>query len=382
MNSAPASERERLVDENLFRDAISRFATGVTVITTHAAGADHGTTASAVSSLSLDPPMLLICLNKSSATQAAIHDAGFFAVNILGDGQADLAHQFARKSTEKFDGVDLIRHETGAPILAEALAYFECRVSELATGGTHTVFLAEVIGASAREGSPLTYFRGKFGRFENALQELAYAQLRELILTRELPLDTPLDVDDLAGLLDAERPQVYYALTKLSAEGLVVRAPDARFFVKPLGVVSAHQAIDARCAVETAIVDQIVATASDDDLARLRRAADRAGRSASGAAPDLEAFLGSAREFHELLVGLSGNAFLIDFHRRIGVHGIWLRALVGTEWGPLIDSTRFLDVAEALVHRDAATAKARIQEVALHLKEMATGVIESAGGSL
>jgi flavin reductase (DIM6/NTAB) family NADH-FMN oxidoreductase RutF len=375
-------ERERLVDENLFRDAISRFATGVTIVTTRVDSHDHGTTASAVSSLSLDPPMLLICLNKSSVTQSAIHEAGFFAVNVLGDEQADLAHQFARKGDEKFAGVDLTRQETGAPLLTEALAYFECRVVELATGGTHTVFLAEVVHAAAREGTPLTYFRGRFGRFENSLQERAYATLRELILSRDLPQNSPLDVDELAAMLDAERPQVYYALTKLSADGLVLRETDRGYVVKPLSADSARQALDARCAVELAVVDQVVDTASDLELARLRRAAERAGRSASGVAPDLDTFLKAAREFHETFVGLSGNAYLIDFHRRIGVHGIWFNALVGTSWGPTIDSTRFLDVADALEHRDASRAKARVEQVTAHLKGMATAAIESAGGSL
>lgn len=73
-----------LVDRNLFRDVMGRFASGVTVITTSAGGTDSGTTASAVSSLSLDPPMVLVCLNMSSSTQVAVRDAGCFAVNILG----------------------------------------------------------------------------------------------------------------------------------------------------------------------------------------------------------------------------------------------------------------------------------------------------------
>jgi flavin reductase (DIM6/NTAB) family NADH-FMN oxidoreductase RutF/DNA-binding GntR family transcriptional regulator len=382
MVSPTTEPDQKLVDENLFRDAISRFASGVTIITTHSGGQDHGTTASAVSSLSMDPPMLLICLNRSSATQAAIHEAGFFAVNVLGDEQTALAVQFARKGDEKFAGVDIMRQETGAPLLAQALAYFECRVVELATGGTHTVFLAEVVSAAAREGTPLTYFRGKFGRFENALQELTYAKLRELILARDLPLDRALDVDELAALLDAERPQIYYALTKLSADGLVVHESAEGYFIKPLTVENAHQALDARCAVELAVVDLVVASASDADLARLRRAAERAGRSASGDAPDLQIFLRSAREFHELLVALSGNAYLVDFHGRIGVHGIWFRALAGTDWGPTVDSARFLDVADALALRDAGRAKARIGQVAAHLKGMASTAIEAAGGVL
>jgi len=382
MDSQQADAAQDLVDVNLFRDAISRFATGVTVITTAAGGQDHGTTASAVSSLSLEPPMLLVCLNRSSATQVAIRESGFFAVNVLGDEQGDLAFKFARKGHEKFAGVDMIRQTSGAPLLTRALAYFECRVTELAAGGTHTIFIAEVQHAAAREGTPLTYYRGKFGRFENALQERAYAKLRELVLARELPLDAPLDVDKLATLFDAERSQVYYALTKLSADGLVLHDSDRGYLVKPLNADTALQALEARRAVELSVVDAVVATASDDELARLRQAAERAGRGAAGEAPDLPAFLQAAREFHEIFVGLSHNDYLIGFHQRIGVHGIWFRALAGTSWGPTIDSTRFIDVAEALQDRDAARAKALINSNTEQLRKMAADAIASAGGSL
>ena len=97
-----------LADQQVFRDVIGRFASGVTVITTTVDGAPFGTTASAVSSLSLEPPMVLVCLNKTSDTQAAILKAGAFCVNILAEGQQDLAYQFARKG-DKFGGHDLRR---------------------------------------------------------------------------------------------------------------------------------------------------------------------------------------------------------------------------------------------------------------------------------
>jgi flavin reductase (DIM6/NTAB) family NADH-FMN oxidoreductase RutF len=382
MPALTEEQRPNFADQNVFRDAISRFATGVTVITTRADGHDFGTTASAISSLSMDPPMLLICLNRTSSTQAAIRQAGFFAVNVLADEQADLASAFATKSGDKFAGVDIVREQTTSPLISKALAYFECRVTELATGGTHTVFLAEVQNAVAREGSPLTYFRGKFGRFENALQEQTYTKLRELILTRELPLSIELEVDALMSRLDADRAQVYYALTKLTGEGLVQRDSDDAYRITPLSAQNARQALDARGAVELSIVEHVINTASDEQLARLLRSAERAARSGTGGAPTLDAFVASAREYHEAFVALSDNAYLIDFHRRIGVHGIWLRALDGTEWEPTIDGARFTDVAAALADRDADRAKARIQQVIDRLKAMATAAIEGAGGSL
>jgi flavin reductase (DIM6/NTAB) family NADH-FMN oxidoreductase RutF len=147
-----------------FRDVIGRFASGVTVITAAHEGRPFGTTASAVSSLSLEPPMLLACLNRTSSTRAAIAAAGRFAVNILGEDQADAALRFGRKRTDKFAGVAFAPGVAGAPLLAGALATVECRVVEEVTGGTHSVFLAAVERAAAAAGMPLAYFRGRFGR--------------------------------------------------------------------------------------------------------------------------------------------------------------------------------------------------------------------------
>ena len=151
------------VDADVFRDVIGHFATGVTVVTARDGDVDFGVTVSAVCSLSLEPPMLLVCLNRISRTRAAIDRRRAFAVNILGVGQQDLARRFATDSDEKFRGCAVTYGELGHPLLTEALAHVECRVAEQATGGTHTVFFATVERARRFEGEPLVYFRGKFG---------------------------------------------------------------------------------------------------------------------------------------------------------------------------------------------------------------------------
>jgi flavin reductase (DIM6/NTAB) family NADH-FMN oxidoreductase RutF len=151
------------LDPDLFRDVIGHFATGVTIITTRDEGSDFGVTVSAISSLSLQPPMLLACLNRTSRTQAAIRRTGGFAVNVLGVHQHELARLFATDRDDKFDGL-AVRHGTlGHPLLDDALAHVECEVVEEAAGGTHTVFLAEVRHAERFDGEPLLYFRGQFG---------------------------------------------------------------------------------------------------------------------------------------------------------------------------------------------------------------------------
>jgi flavin reductase (DIM6/NTAB) family NADH-FMN oxidoreductase RutF len=155
-----------------FREVISHFASGVTIVTALNDGRPYGTTASAVTSLSLEPPMLLICMNRQSETGRAVYAAGHFAVNILGADQIALAKRFARKGANKFDGVPVSPGRWGEPLFDEALATLECRVAEQTTVATHYVFMAEVLSGAARAGTPLAYFRGQFGRLELTTDQL------------------------------------------------------------------------------------------------------------------------------------------------------------------------------------------------------------------
>jgi flavin reductase (DIM6/NTAB) family NADH-FMN oxidoreductase RutF len=177
--------RSRRLTAGEFRDVIGHFASGVTVITTSVDGRPHGTTASAVTSLALEPPMLLVCMNRESETGRAMAGGGAFAVNILGEDHGELAIRFARKGGDKFSGVALDRGEGGQPLLAGAIAHLECRVTEQVAAGTHIVFIAEVEAATARPGAPpLAYFRGRFGRLE--LAEDAELQPREPLTEAEI----------------------------------------------------------------------------------------------------------------------------------------------------------------------------------------------------
>ena len=153
------------MNEREFKDVIGRLTSGVAVISTRSAGVDFATTASAVTSLSAQPPMLLVCMHRGSETGCAITAAGRFAVNILGEDQADLARRFATKGGDKFAGVEIERMAYGLPGIAGAIAQLVCRVAETASAGTHHVFLSAVDHGCARDGDPLTYYRGRFGRF-------------------------------------------------------------------------------------------------------------------------------------------------------------------------------------------------------------------------
>jgi flavin reductase (DIM6/NTAB) family NADH-FMN oxidoreductase RutF len=160
------------VDEGAFREAISHFASGVTVITTLHDGRRVGMTASAVSSLSLDPILLLVCINTKLATHTAIEGSRRFVVNVLGEGQEELALHFARRADDKFDGV-ATRADQELPVLEDAIAHFVCDVQERFPGGDHSIFIGLVRECAAQRGKrPLLYFRSGFGHLRDKEAEL------------------------------------------------------------------------------------------------------------------------------------------------------------------------------------------------------------------
>lgn len=152
-----------MVDELAFRQAIAHLATGVTVITTTHEGRPAGMTASAVCSLSLDPVLLLVCIHNRLPTHEAIEGSRRFAVNIIGEGDDELARRFAQPADDKFSGVPLVAG-SDPPILEQAIASFVCEVDERLPGGDHSIFIGRVLGCAATPGrKPLLYFRSTFG---------------------------------------------------------------------------------------------------------------------------------------------------------------------------------------------------------------------------
>jgi flavin reductase ActVB len=139
-----------------FRAAMSRWASGVAVVTTRdAAGRCHGFTATSFTSVSLDPPMVLVCLDRSAACSEAFTAATTYAVHILHGGQEELARRFAHKGGDKFGGLPVRRLEP--PVLPESLAVLECRIADRLTAGDHTILLGLVQHAESFGGTPLVY---------------------------------------------------------------------------------------------------------------------------------------------------------------------------------------------------------------------------------
>jgi flavin reductase (DIM6/NTAB) family NADH-FMN oxidoreductase RutF len=150
------------VDDAQFKLALSHFASGVTIVTTEHDGKPYGMTVASFASLSLHPPLVLVCIEKNVKTHDAIAAAGKFGVSILTDTQVDISSRFASRRDDKFDGVAVARGELGVPLIANALTTLECSLRESLPGGDHTIFVGEVADVQTREGVPLLYFRSGY----------------------------------------------------------------------------------------------------------------------------------------------------------------------------------------------------------------------------
>lgn len=141
-----------------FRRALSHFASGITVVTVASNGELHGMTASAFASVSLEPPRVLVCLDKSSHTRALLAEVGRFAVSILSAGQEEISRAFASTGPKPFSDLGHKIGANGAPLLDGALAWIECATVQIVDGGDHDIVLGEVTASTASDGDPLIYF--------------------------------------------------------------------------------------------------------------------------------------------------------------------------------------------------------------------------------
>ena len=161
---APPVLVSRADDARSLRNAFGRFATGVTIVTTQTPDGPLGITANSFSSVSLDPPLVMWGIGRHSSRFAAFAECRHFAIHILAIEQHDLCWRFARSGRD-FSGLDLTFNDEGAPLLAGALARFECKTANRFTGGDHEMLLGRVLRMTAREGEPMVFSAGRYRRF-------------------------------------------------------------------------------------------------------------------------------------------------------------------------------------------------------------------------
>jgi len=156
------------VSPDEFRAVLGRFPSGVTVVTTKSAdGSDQGMTVSAFCSVSLEPPLVLICIEKSASAHQALTTAKGFVVNVLSAKQELVARRFAIVDIDRFEGVGFTRSSRDYAILDDVLAVIECSRVSICEGGDHTIVLGEVEATRAESGTPLLYYRGGYAQLEH-----------------------------------------------------------------------------------------------------------------------------------------------------------------------------------------------------------------------
>lgn len=151
-----------------FRRVLGHWATGVAVVAARGAdGKPCALTANAFSSVSLEPPLVLVCVEQTADTHGCIEWGGAFAVSVLAESDERLARRFAEgEIADKFAGVAWRPETTGAPVLDGALAWIDCTLHHTFPAGDHTIFVGRVVAGDARDGAPLTFYRGGYGRFQ------------------------------------------------------------------------------------------------------------------------------------------------------------------------------------------------------------------------
>ena len=169
-NTDHTAEANGVTDKAL-RRMRGLFASGVTVVTTAHAGRLHGLTVSAFSAVSLDPPLVLVCIGNEAAAQEIITASGIFAVSILSDEQEFLSERFAARApivNAKFEGVLYHLAATGAPIIEDSVAWYDCRLAATYASGDHVIFVGEVVAVGFGDESrrPLLYFVNRYAGLE------------------------------------------------------------------------------------------------------------------------------------------------------------------------------------------------------------------------
>ncbi len=232
------------IDRDTFRAALGQWPSGVTVVTTLAEGQPHGMTASSFSSVSLDPPLVSICVGHGVASHDRIAASGHFAVSILAKDGIEHGMRFAGMVDveDRFAGVDTMTATTGAPVLADALAWLDCKVWAEHDGGDHTIFVGEVLAAGVAPGrAPLLYHDRAWGQFADVLPEV-------VALDAVGTPDGGAVIDDVFGTTTAPDVDTIVArvLSTLAGRPSVVVLDDRAATATPLLLRSTLQSLSGR----------------------------------------------------------------------------------------------------------------------------------------
>jgi len=172
MSSKPARRPPARVAKDHFCRTCARFPTGVTILTVlDAEGVPHGMTASSFTSVSLDPPLVLVCVDHRATLMEQLRRCEHFGINILSEEQHELSTRFARRGEGRFNGIAWNAGHHGVPLIPGVLASFECGMHRLVDAGDHAILIGEVLRAEHQDGRPLVYFGSGYHKLDGASGE-------------------------------------------------------------------------------------------------------------------------------------------------------------------------------------------------------------------
>lgn len=167
MSSKPAARALARVEPAHFRRTCARFPSGVTILTVlDRHGAPHGMTASSFTSVSLSPPLVLVCVDHRATVMKHLRRAEHIGINVLSEGQHELSARFARPGEDRFEGVTWTPGRRGVPLIPGVLAWFECAIHQMVDAGDHSILIAQVLHAEHRDGRPLVYFGSAYHKLD------------------------------------------------------------------------------------------------------------------------------------------------------------------------------------------------------------------------
>jgi flavin reductase (DIM6/NTAB) family NADH-FMN oxidoreductase RutF len=167
MSSKASPVHHSSLDKSRFCRTCAKFPTGVTIVTVlDPDGGPHGLTASSFTSVSLEPPLILVCVDHRANVLEHFRRSEYLAINVLDETQQELSVRFARRGENRFDGIQWYAGQNGVPLIPGAIAHFECAIQRTLDAGDHTIFIAEVIGVNCREGRPLIYYGSGYRKLD------------------------------------------------------------------------------------------------------------------------------------------------------------------------------------------------------------------------
>ncbi|MGI8393235.1 flavin reductase [Leucobacter sp. W1038] len=367
------------VDDVTFRHVVGHFASGVAVVTTAVDGELFGTTVSAVSSLSMDPPMMLVCLNRSSNTHDQVKLARTFAINVLSSHQSDLAYRFAKKG-DKFSGVDVDMVQ-GVPVIRGALAHIICVTEEEAVGGTHTVFLGRATSAGASDAQPLAYYRGAFGSFHSGSEERTYLDVRRWILEHRDLRGHAVSISRVVEELNLPRAAVGRALAKLAVDRLLAIETEDTLQILPITAKFMQGCIEGRSAIQCGVITTHLDTLTDSDVTEMREIFEEM-QHLRGSAGAMRAFLDLNARLQDRIIGLAGSEELTRAFNHMGVGAVWSHTVPEDSWDEFFDSSNQRRLIDALERRDIAAACQASRDHATVTLGLVHELLEQNGGEV